>query len=382
MATKSPWPPRDGGRLVASLTIEALAERGHLVTVVTPAEDRDQPPPSTPGIEVVSVPAPTRWKPLSLLDSALTGQAYSMVQHKRPSVRHAVADLLASRNFDVIHAEQIQATASLPPTKVPVVLRTQNVESSLWRQIAESPGSVSPLARGMFRRQASRLARAEARVVGSASIAIALTEPDARTLEALSKRKVVHLPAPFPGELPAGPALPGNPALIALGDPTWIPNRDGVRMLTGDLWPLCRRALPGAHLHLFGHPGPAIDGVTRHPAPDESIEAFAAGAILLVPLRIASGVRMKILEGWARGLPVVATSEAAAGLADEGGAISIADIAAELSAAVERLSRQEEYGTAKEAGQAALVRHHDAGKIGSQLGELYNQARDRGLERA
>ena len=35
----------------------------------------------------------------------------------------------------------------------------------------------------------------------------------------------------------------------------------------------------------------------------------------MVPIRVASGVRMKILEAWSRGVPVVATEAAAAGLA-------------------------------------------------------------------
>jgi glycosyltransferase involved in cell wall biosynthesis len=61
------------------------------------------------------------------------------------------------------------------------------------------------------------------------------------------------------------------------------------------------------------------EGVETHPAPADSREAFAPGAILVVPLRIASGIRMKILEAWARGLPVVATPEAAAGLEAEDG---------------------------------------------------------------
>ena len=372
VATKPPWPARDGGRLVASLTIEALARRGHQVTVVTPGEAGEPP---GPGIDIATVPAPARWKPLSFLESTLTGRAYSMVQHDRVPMRRAIAVLLESNHFDVIHAEQIQATVSLPESDVPVVLRTQNVESSLWHQMAENKDSVSPLLRPMFRRQARCLARAEARAVGSAAVAVALTEPDALSLEALSGRPVTHLPAPFPSELPAGPALPGNPALVALGDPAWIPNRDGIRLLTRELWPPCCESLPNAELHLFGHAGAAQKGITRHPAPGESIDAFAAGAVLLVPLRIASGVRMKILEAWARGIPVIATSEAAKGLTHEDGAIHIADTAKKLLGAARRLSVQQDYEAAQAAGRTALARDHDPGDIAGRLAALYASAR-------
>ncbi len=68
---------------------------------------------------------------------------------------------------------------------------------------------------------------------------------------------------------------------------------------------------------------------------------FPEGAILVVPLRIASGVRMKILEAWARGVPVVATQEAVAGLGVEDGAgYLVAGDGMEFSSAIRRIHKQ------------------------------------------
>lgn len=131
-------------------------------------------------------------------------------------------------------------------------------------------------------------------------------------------------PPPFPSELsPADHPLPGEPSLVLLGSGGWLPNREGTRWFLEEVWPEIRAKVPGALLHLFAaerdRPEKLPAGVVPHPPPADTRDAFAPNAILVVPLRIASGIRMKILEAWARGVPVVATPEAAAGLEVEEG---------------------------------------------------------------
>jgi len=78
--------------------------------------------------------------------------------------------------------------------------------------------------------------------------------------------------------------------------------------------------------------------VVTHASPSDSSAVFAAEAVLVVPLRVASGVRMKILEAWARGIPVVTTPEAAAGLeAADGSELLLARDAIAFAFAVQHL---------------------------------------------
>ncbi len=120
--------------------------------------------------------------------------------------------------------------------------------------------------------------------------------------------------------------------MVVLGSRGWLPNEDSHTWLVREIWPAIRSALPGAVLHLYSadlDPGTTPPGVTAHSSLEDSAQAFAARSVLLVPLRIASGVRMKILEAWARGVPVVATPAALAGLeaADGRDALVAADAA-------------------------------------------------------
>ena len=307
-------------------------------------------------------------------------------------MRERVERLLAGGDFAAVHVEQVQALPQAAPALargLRVVLRAQNVESDLWRAAAER-GGLGGLRRLGAAVEARRLARWEGRAVAAVAVTAALTAADAARLAALAAAsapgrapRVVHLPAPFPGWQPAATRpLPGAPAVVVLGSGGWLPNRQAARWFTGEVWPTVRRACPGARLHLFGEgelggaagaAGAIEAGVVAHPPPADSREAFAPGAILVVPLRIASGVRMKILEAWARGVPVVATPEAAAGLdAESGRDLLIAATAGDLAVAVARLAASPELAARLvEGGRALLAAHHQPAAIADRLIALY-----------
>src|SRR4029450_13987209 len=146
---------------------------------------------------------------------------------------------------------------------------------------------------------------------------IALSEEDARALASLAGAddRVRVVPPPFPASLPQPPApLPGEPAVVVLGSAGWLPNAQGLAWLCEQVGGRVRGVLPGARLHVFGGGGALPPDAVRHPPPAHSGEAVAPGAVHGVPLTLAGGVRMRILEAWARGVPVVATGAAASGL--------------------------------------------------------------------
>jgi glycosyltransferase involved in cell wall biosynthesis len=181
--------------------------------------------------------------------------------------------------------------------------------------------------------------------------------------------------APFP-ELPPGSGrLAGDPPVVVFGSRGWLPNEDSVAWYLKDVWPAVRAEVPGAVLHLYGAELAAPPGVVAHPPPGDSAEAFPPGSILTVPLRIASGVRIKILEAWARGVPVVATPAALAGLeVEDGREALVAREPREFAAAIRRLHA--EPGLAAqliEEGRRARRERHDPQEIARRLMEEYGK---------
>ena len=392
VATKAPWPPLDGGRLLLLHTLEGLAAAGHQLTLVAPVDPARFDLGSVAcALRPLAVPhlvaAPPLGRFAALVGAGDFGLPLSVARHSLPTVWREVERLLATETFDLVHAEQLQALSQVPrqslkrstPAMPPVVLRAQNVESTLWSATARRRGGIAGALLGI---EARRLAVWEGRAVQRAAATIALTPEDAARLAELAGSagmgKVRVVAAPFPPSLPAaGTTLPGDPAVVVLGSAGWLPNADSVAWFRSAVWPVVRAALPAAALHLFGAQdlGEPSAGITVHPSPQDSADAFPPGALLAVPVRIASGVRMKILEAWARGVPVVGTPEAVSGLgAEPGRELLVAEDPAGFAAALTRLHREPALaGSLVAAGRAALRGRHDPAAVTARLAAIYGE---------
>lgn len=393
VATKSPWPPEDGGRLLLLQTLEAVARAGVEVWLLAPAPERDSERAEEElarwcQARLVRAKAGSR---LGAAFKTLWGpEPWSLVRHRWPALRQELDRLLQEARFDLAVAEQFQAfpiLAAARETGIPTVLRAQNVESALWRQCSGQVRGIPPV---VFGREARRMAAAEAEAVRHASWVVALSEEDAGALAQLggSARHLAVLAPPFPTELPPGPALEGTPALVAFGSAGWLPNRQADERLERSIWPVLREAFPKAVLHRFGNFDAAGAGTRLRPGsagepassnlrivatlPDSRL-AFPENGILLLPLLVASGVRMRILEAWARGIPVVATPEAAVGLrARDGEELLLARTPEEFGGAVERLVREPGLrDRLRSGGRAALRNRHDPVAIGAAWRKLF-----------
>jgi hypothetical protein len=381
VATKAPWPAIDGGRFLLLNTLQALAAAGCRLTLVAPVDPgRFDLSQIARQLAPFCVPALVPAAPLSPAAALLRarGAPLSIARHSFPAVRQEVASRLAAQRFDLVHAEQLQALPQAEPAfarKIPVVLRAQNVESDLWAATARRGRGL----RGLFlRREARKLASWEGRAVRRVAATLALTAEDADRLRELAGGggKVGVVRAAFPALPPGAGRLEGDPAVTLFGSRGWLPNEEATAWFVAEIWPeVCARS-PGATLHLFGAP-PHLErpAIVPHPSPADSGEVYAPGSILAVPLRIASGVRIKILEAWARGVPVVATPAALAGLeAEDGREALVARDAGEFAAAISQIHREPELAAALvAAGRRARRERHDPGTVAAALMAEYEK---------
>jgi hypothetical protein len=372
-ATKAPWPPVDGGRFLLLNTLQGLAEAGCRVTLVAPVDParfdlsqvaRELAAVCTPAL-VAAAPLPPA---VAFLRSG--GAPLSIARHTLPAVREEVERRLAAERFDIVHAEQLQALPQAEPAfarGVPVILRAQNVESDLWAETAQQGRG---LRGSLLRREARKLAAWEGAAVRRAAATLALTAEDAARLRELAGGggRIGVVRAAFPDLPPGVGRLAGDPAVTVFGSRGWLPNEESTAWFVAEVWPAVRAASPGAVLHLFGADAKAPD-VVPHPSPGDSAEVYAPGSILAVPLRIASGVRIKILEAWARGVPVVATPAALAGLeAADGREALVARDARDFAAAIGRIHREPGLAAALvEAGRRARRERHGPGEVARVL---------------
>lgn len=378
LASKCPWPPMDGGRLALWQTILALHATGVTMRLVVPisgAERASAPSWQTdmaPIVQADLLPSGARPWPLASAEALWSGTAVSLARHAHRPLASALPEIIQSWQPDVIHAECLQSLAMLGPSPWPrpVVLRLQNVESDLWQQ-----WPTSPLLRPLMRAEAARLRHDEQRLLRLAGLNLAITDFDATRLRELCPsvqgHRVRTWTVPFPAELPAAPASPGKPQVVLPGSRGWGPNQQAFDWALRELAPALWQRSPALRLTVFT---PSRDplwpqNIDVLPVPVDSQSLFPGNAIAALPLFAGSGIRMRILEAWARGLPVVATSIAARGLTVQSGReLLIADQAEDFAAALSRLSEDADLcQRLVAAGRHYLRQHHDPVQLGQEL---------------
>ncbi len=133
------------------------------------------------------------------------------------------------------------------------------------------------------------------------------------------------LPDPLgPEELSAWPEYAGRKHFVSIGNFLHEPNTDAVLYLKEALWPLIRKELPEAELHVYGaYPNDKIrhfhhekQGFLIKGRAENAKDVIGKARVLLAPLRFGAGIKGKLLEAMLCGTPSVTSSVGAEGMHD------------------------------------------------------------------
>ena len=139
-------------------------------------------------------------------------------------------------------------------------------------------------------------------------------------------------------------------ALVFTGKMDFRPNIDAMTWFSAEILPRVRAEIPLAHLVIVGQkPAPRIRALQQQPGIEvtgwvaDTRPYIADAAVYVVPLRMGSGTRLKVLEAMAMGKAIVSTTRGVEGIAltPERDAI-LADTPAEFARAVITLLRDPE----------------------------------------
>jgi glycosyltransferase involved in cell wall biosynthesis len=165
-----------------------------------------------------------------------------------------------------------------------------------------------------------------------------------------------------------------------LGGLHWPPNAEAVSWFANTIWPRVARALPPAVLTLIGKHGrtpvtvpPNLPRVEIAGYVSDPERLLAETAVFIVPLRAGAGMRVKILDAWCWGLPVVSTAIGAEGLkASHGDNLLIADDADGFSdAVVTAFSNRHLAQRLADGGRSTVEQHYDWQRVYKAWDEIY-----------
>ncbi|KAB8141474.1 glycosyltransferase [Chloroflexia bacterium SDU3-3] len=228
----------------------------------------------------------------------------------------------------------------------------------------------------------------ELRALRWCDLVLTLSEVDAAAL----RRWLPRLPVAY---VPSGIDLGAWPPcfspqregeVLFVGNYAHPPNAEGALWLAREVWPLVRRACPAARLTLAGRaPSPAIQALAaadvRVPGTvDDLRPLYASASAVVAPIFWGSGVRIKLLEALACGVPVVTTALAAEGIAlAHGESALFAETPEAFAAAIVRLLADPQLRAHIGAGGRAVAeRDYDWAQIGRRLVGMYAALRGQG----
>lgn len=283
--------------------------------------------------------------------SLLARRSFIIARDQRPEMQSKVLEYLHPMP-DLIYVDHLQMFQYVPVSTIvtgscPVVLDEHNVEWRIIERFAEYDAS---LARRLFASiEWPKLRRFELDACRSASAVLTVTEHDRRTLQGhgVPDEKLTALPIGVDaGYFTPLPRQANSRRILTFGTMSWPPNTDAVQWFHREVYPSVKRQAPEAEFVVVGpNPPPAINqlperdrSVTVTGYVDDIRQASINAAVFVVPLRVGSGMRVKILDAMAMGLPVISTSIGCEGISVHPGKdIVVADGPAEFAGAVVHL---------------------------------------------
>lgn len=367
-----PYPLDAGPKIRAYYTLRYLCRR-HEVTLVSFVRPSD-PPGAVEHLQTFCQALHTM--PMhrchardnrDLLRSLVSNTPFLIARDWVPEMAELIKQLISQSNdFGVVHADQLWmapyallAQQSAADRQRPaVVLDQHNAVFQIPRRLAQH--ETNPLKRALLALEGRKLARYETEVCQRFNHVVWVAEEDQGALRAQmtnsqsAMRNSQWTTIPIcvdPDESGMIRRRPDARRVTFLGGLHWPPNTEGVLWFARDVWPLVSHQVPGALLTIIGrNPSPElmshtsrltnceVTGYIRNLTP-----YLVETAVFIVSLHAGGGMRVKILDAWCWGLPVVTTSVGAEGIRVLDGANAlVADTVDGFTEVVVRVLREPE----------------------------------------
>lgn len=321
-----PAPPNDGGAVYIYNMLRELRKLGHQLTFVSFISNKHEQ-----SAEMISELGTLhaqdgKFKPYSVLSaikSILTRQPITVQHRMNPDIMHNLLQSV-SETPDVILIEGLHAAYFFDQLRakfpgIPIVLRQVNVEHLVLERNAEQ--TKNSFKKWFLKEQSKLLKKFEIQKMKEADYVTAISESDVEIYRRYLPEKGYFLNTAG-AYLQPEPSAPRDPSMIlAVSNWHWQPNIDGLKWFLNEIWPGIEKKHPSLQLHIAG------DGLSdsfKQQFDSNSIHylGFVDGidalrlkaSVFIAPLLSGSGMKLKILEALAAGLPTITTRFGAEGI--------------------------------------------------------------------
>lgn len=383
VAGDCPYPPDNGCRLRIFNLLRHLSQR-HEITLIASSEPcKDLGAALDHKLKHVILVPPMHRTISRSISSLISSLPYSVRMYENSAMFAAVTNALTADHFDLLHCDLMSVVSAIPmDAQLPKVYGSHNVEAMIWERYARQERR--PWMIPLLRSQLKKVVEYESQLPQLFDRCVTVSEMDReemrlrygfKNISVVTNGVDLDFYTPLPDPL--------APTLAFIGSLDWRPNQDAVRWLVESIWPRIRIEMPQASLSLVGRRPPRwIANCCKHAnislrtdVPDVR-PCLASTSLIVVPLRIGGGSRLKILEAMAAGRCVVSTTIGAEGLGvHDGEDIVIADdstgFARQIVALLKNPARRQALASA---GRALVEAKYGWDTAALQMDDAWSQA--------
>lgn len=332
LAPYVPFPPDHGGRIRSGVLCAALRELGEVVVAcpLSSSEAEDTVAAAGElGLEVVALGEPEQRTDMRRkIGCWMRGNSELLLRRWSSTARQVAAAHIRRGDIDVVIADSSFALPLLDGTNPrPLVVHLHNVEHAVLARSVSTARTLRDSSLRSIERRAVR--RVERRWLRRAQLVLTVSASDAALATDMAPRvrvEVVENSVDLAAMPQLPPAIGEEIRLLFVGSYDYPPNERAARELAVEHLPMLRERWPGLRVRLVGSdPAGALDDLRQIPGVEvvgrvrDLIDEYRRAHAVYLPIRDGGGTRLKVLEAFAFGRPVIGTAVAIEGLACEFG---------------------------------------------------------------
>lgn len=309
-----------------------------------------------------------------------------------PRLRKRAAELLRDESFDLLICDFVQMARNAIGLDAPATLLFEhNVEAQIFQRHAQfDPGW---LRRKFMAYQWRKMHRFEGEAGRHFDTVVAVSQKDRETFESeygWQHTEVIDTAVDIEFFTPDESAEKPD-RVVFVGSMDWVPNQDGIQHFVKHIWPLIRRERPQAHFQVVGrNPSSAVQQLNSEPGVEivgtvPDIRPYLAEAsVVVVPLLVGGGTRLKIFEAMSMQKAVVSTQLGAEGLnLQSGDDVILADAPDDFAkSVVQLLNDSKRRNSIAENARRLVVENYSAECIARQFETICQETVERAASRA
>ncbi len=332
VCNKIPYPPKDGGAIAILNLSLSFSRLGHDVKLLAMNTNKHYFKPSeipkdiTEKIDLNFIDINTDINYFRLIFNYLfSKKPYIAERFVNKTFEKKLVAILKKHDFDIIQLEGLYVTPYIDcireHSRAKVAYRAHNIENEIWGRIGKASKSILKkiYANSLFR----RLKKMEINLINNYDLLVPITSKDADFYSSQGNNRPLNITPAGISESSFKNPIKDKKAtdIFFIGALDWHPNIEGLEWFIKQVWPALKLSLPNMAFHIAGRNAPnwlsamcAESGIKFHGEVEDAKSFFDHHDIMIVPLFSGSGMRVKIIEAFARSKAVVTTSLGAEGI--------------------------------------------------------------------